>query len=235
MQVEILDGVSGDLNALLPSEVDTVAIVNATPDAGQAEERFEIIEVTRGYGEASGAGSCLARQGDWWDILPVEVLEHLDDGSGLDSVIGSVFRMCRRRNHREPGRVVYYSVADSSGILDSSPRTPEVVLKLRVVGGNKLIGKHHGENSEGPRIGFEGLRRCCGNKPREPVVLKHRVIRDELGYVRLLGCANRAANAADLLQFGQILREQRAIDAGWRARAELVGTLHCPGRHISPR
>src|SRR5262249_58828120 len=95
MQVEILDGVLGDLSTLLPSEVDTVAIVNATKDAGQAEERLEIIEVTGGYREADGAGSCLARQGDWWDILPVEVLEHLDDGSGFDSVIGRLFRMWR--------------------------------------------------------------------------------------------------------------------------------------------
>ena len=100
MQVEVLDGVLGDLNAQLPSEVDTVAIVNATPDAGQAEERLEIIEVTGGYGEAGGAGSCLTRQGDWRDILRVEVLEHFDHGSGLESVIGWVFRMCRRRNQR---------------------------------------------------------------------------------------------------------------------------------------
>src|SRR5215831_20971713 len=130
MQVEVLDGVLGDLSALLPSEVDTVAIVNATPDAGHAEERLEIIEVTGGYSEADGAGSCLARQGDCWDILPVEVLEHLDDGSGLESVIGSVFRMWRRRNQREPGRVLKFRVADGRGILDRSPRTPEVVLKL---------------------------------------------------------------------------------------------------------
>ena len=106
MQIQVLDRVLGDLNALLPSEIDTVAIVNATPDAGHAEERLEIIEVTGGYGEAGGTGRRLARQGDCWDILPVEVLEHLDDGSGLDSVIGSVFRMCRRRNQREPGRVL---------------------------------------------------------------------------------------------------------------------------------
>src|SRR5262245_30622847 len=106
MQVEVFEGVLGDLNALLPSEIDTVAIVNATPDAGQAEEHLEIIEVTGGYGEAGGAGGCLARQGDRWDILPVKVLEHLDDGSGLESVIGSVFRMWRRRNQREPGRVL---------------------------------------------------------------------------------------------------------------------------------
>ena len=55
MQIEVLDDVLGDLNALVPSEVDAVAIVNATPDAGQAEERLEIIEVTRGYGEAGWA------------------------------------------------------------------------------------------------------------------------------------------------------------------------------------
>src|SRR5262249_9120176 len=95
MQVEVLEGVLGNLNALRPSEVDAVAIVNATPDACKAEERLEIIEVTGGYGEAGGAGRSLAGQGDWCDILPVEVLEHLDDGSGLDSVIGSVFRMRR--------------------------------------------------------------------------------------------------------------------------------------------
>ena len=43
MQVEVFDSVLGNLNALLPSEVDTVAIVNATPDAGHAEEHLEII------------------------------------------------------------------------------------------------------------------------------------------------------------------------------------------------
>src|SRR5262245_11403093 len=106
MPIEVLDRVLGDLNAQVPSEVDAVAIVNTTPDAGQAEERLEIIEVTGGYCEAGGAGICLARQGDGWDILPVEVLEHLDDGSGLERVIGSVFRMWRRRNQREPGRVL---------------------------------------------------------------------------------------------------------------------------------
>ena len=51
MQIEVLDRVLGDLNALLPSEIDTVAIVNAAPDAGQAEEHLEIIEVTGGLAE----------------------------------------------------------------------------------------------------------------------------------------------------------------------------------------
>src|SRR5262249_5360699 len=106
MQIEVLDRVLGDLNAQLPSEVDTVAIVNATPDGGQAEEHLEIIKVTGGYCEAGGTGSCLARQGNRGDILPVEVLEHLDDGSGLEGVIGRVFRMCGRRNQREPCRVL---------------------------------------------------------------------------------------------------------------------------------
>jgi len=100
MQIEVLDDVLGDLNALVPSEVDTVAIVNTAPDARQAKEHFEIIEVTGSDGETGWAGSCLARQGDCWDILAVEVLEHLDDRRGLDSVIGSIFRMCRRRNQR---------------------------------------------------------------------------------------------------------------------------------------
>src|SRR5262245_35126290 len=106
VQVEVLDGVLGDLHALLPSEVDAVPIVNTAVDASQAEERFEVIEVTGGHSESGWAGSCLARQGDGWDIFAVEVLEHLDDGGGLDSVIGSVFRMWRRRNQREPGRVL---------------------------------------------------------------------------------------------------------------------------------
>src|SRR5262249_45992364 len=106
MQVEVLDRVLGELNALVPSEIDTVAIVNATPDPAQAEEHPEIIEGTGRHGEAGGAGRCLAGQCDGCDILAVEVLEHFDDGSGLEGVIGRVFRMCRRRNQREPGRVL---------------------------------------------------------------------------------------------------------------------------------
>jgi hypothetical protein len=82
-----------------------------------------------------------------------------------------------------------------------------MIGKLRLERRDERVSEREAEDGEGACIVFEVRRDRLGNDPREPMILRNRIVGREPGDAPLLCCANRAGCAADRVQLRQVPRE----------------------------